>query len=80
LSAADESGRVEPMATSERPLYACRHAAPPAAAMESHITITTRLVDTVTTPMLLKTVKSRKIEPKVVDQPSFQACRYSGRV
>ncbi len=29
-----------------------------------NITITTRLVDTVTTPMLLKTVSSNKIEPK----------------
>lgn len=29
----------------------------------SNITITTRLVDTVTTPMLLKTVASKKIDP-----------------
>jgi alcohol dehydrogenase len=29
-----------------------------------NITITTRLVDTVTTPMLLKTVQSKKIDPK----------------
>src|SRR5690348_14124577 len=29
-----------------------------------NITITTRLVDTVTTPMLLKSVQSRKLEPK----------------
>jgi alcohol dehydrogenase len=29
-----------------------------------NITITTRLVDTVTTPMLLKTVRSGKIDPK----------------
>lgn len=29
-----------------------------------NITITTRLVDTVSTPMLLKTVQSHKIEPK----------------
>jgi alcohol dehydrogenase len=29
-----------------------------------NITITTRLVDTVTTPMLLKTVPARKIDPK----------------
>ena len=29
-----------------------------------NVTITTRLVDTVTTPMLLKTVQSRKIDPK----------------
>jgi alcohol dehydrogenase len=31
---------------------------------DRNIAITTRLVDTVTTPMLLKTVTSRKIEPK----------------
>lgn len=30
----------------------------------SNITMTTRLVDTVSTPMLLRTVQSRKIEPK----------------
>jgi alcohol dehydrogenase len=30
----------------------------------SNITITTRLVDTVTTPLLLKTVQAKKIEPK----------------
>jgi len=30
----------------------------------SNITITTRLVDTVTTPLLLKTVNAKKIEPK----------------
>ena len=29
-----------------------------------NITITTRLVDTVTTPMLFKTVQSKRIEPK----------------
>jgi alcohol dehydrogenase len=29
-----------------------------------NITITTRLVDTVTTPMLLKTVRARKLDPK----------------
>jgi len=29
-----------------------------------NISITTRLVDTVTTPMLLKTVQSRKLDPK----------------
>src|SRR5207342_1844810 len=29
-----------------------------------NITITTRLVDTVTTPMLFKTVQSKKIDPK----------------
>jgi threonine dehydrogenase-like Zn-dependent dehydrogenase len=29
-----------------------------------NITITTRLVDTATTPMLLKTVQARKIDPK----------------
>jgi alcohol dehydrogenase len=31
---------------------------------DRNITITTRLVDTVTTPMLLKTVQSRKIDPR----------------
>jgi len=31
---------------------------------DRNITITTRLVDTVSTPMLLKTVRSRKIDPK----------------
>ena len=31
-----------------------------------NITITTRLVDTVTTPMLLKTVQSRKLDPKLL--------------
>ena len=31
-----------------------------------NITITTRLVDTVTTPMLLKTVQSRKLDPKQI--------------
>ena len=31
--------------------------------MVQNITITTRLVDTVTTPMLLKTVQSHKIDP-----------------
>jgi len=30
----------------------------------ANIAITTRLVDTVTTPMLLKTVQSRKLDPK----------------
>jgi len=31
---------------------------------DRNIAITTRLVDTVTTPMLLKTVQSRKIDPR----------------
>jgi alcohol dehydrogenase len=31
-----------------------------------NITITTRLVDTVTTPLLLKTIKSKKINPKLL--------------
>ncbi len=31
-----------------------------------NITITTRLVDTVTTPMLLKTVQSLKLDPKLL--------------
>jgi alcohol dehydrogenase len=33
---------------------------------DRNITITTRLVDAVTTPMLLKTVQSKKIDPKVL--------------
>lgn len=33
---------------------------------DRNITITTRLVDTVTTPMLLKTVRSKKIDPKAL--------------
>ena len=37
-----------------------------------NITITTRLVDTVTTPMLLKTVQSRKIDPKTLDYAPIQ--------
>jgi alcohol dehydrogenase len=31
-----------------------------------NIAITTRLVDTVTTPMLLQTVQSRKVDPKLL--------------
>jgi alcohol dehydrogenase len=37
-----------------------------------NIAITTRLVDTVTTPMLLKTVQSRKIDPKLLITHRFQ--------
>jgi alcohol dehydrogenase len=44
------------------------HGKPAALHLESlwdrNITITTRLVDTVSTPMLLKTVRSKKIDPK----------------
>ncbi len=37
-----------------------------------NITITTRLVDTVTTPMLLKTVRSHKIDPKLLITHRFK--------
>lgn len=37
-----------------------------------NITITTRLVDTVTTPMLLKTVSSKKINPKLLISHHFK--------
>jgi alcohol dehydrogenase len=37
-----------------------------------NITITTRLVDTVTMPMLLKTVQSRKIDPKLLVTHRFK--------
>lgn len=37
-----------------------------------NITITTRLVDTVTTPMLLKTVQSKKIDPKLLISHYFK--------
>lgn len=40
-----------------------------------NITITTRLVDTVTTPMLLKTVQSRKIDPKLLITHRFKLDR-----
>ena len=39
---------------------------------DRNITITTRLVDTVTTPMLLKTVQSRKIDPKLLITHRFK--------
>jgi alcohol dehydrogenase len=39
---------------------------------DRNISITTRLVDTVTTPMLLKTVQSHKIEPKKLITHRFQ--------
>jgi alcohol dehydrogenase len=37
-----------------------------------NIAITTRLVDTVTTPMLLKTVQSKKLEPKLLITHRFR--------
>jgi len=37
-----------------------------------NITITTRLVDTVTTPLLLRTVQSRKINPKLLITHRFK--------
>ncbi len=37
-----------------------------------NISITTRLVDTVTTPMLLKTVRSKKIDPKLLISHHFK--------
>jgi alcohol dehydrogenase len=37
-----------------------------------NITITTRLVDTVTTPMLLKTVVTKKINPKLIISHNFK--------
>jgi alcohol dehydrogenase len=40
-----------------------------------NITITTRLVDTVTIPMLLKTVQSRKIDPKILITHHFKLDR-----
>jgi alcohol dehydrogenase len=39
---------------------------------DRNITITTRLVDTVTTPMLLKTVQSRKLDPKLLITHRFK--------
>jgi len=42
---------------------------------DRNITITTRLVDTVTTPMLLKTVQSRKIDPKLLITHHFKLDR-----
>ena len=38
-----------------------------------NITLTTRLVDTVTTPMLMKTVASGKIQPGATDNTPFPA-------
>jgi len=38
----------------------------------ANIAITTRLVDTVTTPMLLKTVQSKKIDPKLLITHQFK--------
>jgi alcohol dehydrogenase len=40
-----------------------------------NITITTRLVDTVTMPKLLKTVQSRKIDPQLLISHRFQLDR-----
>ena len=37
-----------------------------------NITITTRLVDTITTPMLIKTVQSKKIDPKLLITHRFK--------
>ena len=37
-----------------------------------NIAITTRLVDTVTTPMLLKTVQSKKIDPALLITHRFK--------
>jgi alcohol dehydrogenase len=39
---------------------------------DRNVTITTRLVDTVSTPMLLKTVQSRKIDPKLLITHRFK--------
>ncbi|MDU6830612.1 MAG: alcohol dehydrogenase, partial [Bradyrhizobium sp.] len=39
---------------------------------DRNIAITTRLVDTVTTPMLLKTVQSKKLEPKLLITHRFR--------
>lgn len=39
---------------------------------ERNIAITTRLVDTVTTPMLLKTVQSRRIDPEQLITQQFK--------
>jgi alcohol dehydrogenase len=39
---------------------------------DRNITITTRLVDTVTTPMLLKTVQARKLDPKLLITHRFK--------
>jgi alcohol dehydrogenase len=39
---------------------------------DRNITITTRLVDTVSTPMLLNSVRSRKIDPKLLITHRFK--------
>ena len=39
---------------------------------DRNITITTRLVDTASTPMLLKTVQARKIDPKLLITHRFK--------
>ena len=45
---------------------------------DRNIAITTRLVDTVTTPMLLKTVQSRKIDPKRLITHHFKLDKIMG--
>ena len=45
-----------------------------------NITITTRLVDTVTTPMLLKTVQSKKLDPKRLITHRFKLDADPGRL
>ena len=39
---------------------------------DRNITITTRLVDTVSTPMLLNMVRSRKLDPKILITHRFK--------
>ena len=39
---------------------------------DRNITITTRLVDTVSTPMLLRSLKSKKIDPKLLITHHFK--------
>jgi len=39
---------------------------------DRNITITTRLVDTVSTPMLLNSLRSRKIDPKLLITHRFK--------
>jgi alcohol dehydrogenase len=43
--------------------------------MGRNIAITTRFVDTVTTPMLLKTVRSNRIDPKQLITHRFRLSR-----
>ena len=44
---------------------------------DRNITITTRLVDTVSTPMLLKSLGSKNMDPRPADHPSIQARPHS---